>query len=98
MGKDTYFHWLWGENILRADEPNYLVNLEHSVSIRFDYAHSYFASYEDFFESIADVQFFTNERPDEDTLAILLTEAWNFLALSEQEEENRADEREFDAL
>ncbi len=90
MSKDNYFHWLWGDNILREDEPNYLVNLEHGVSIRFDYGDSYYASYEDFYGSIADVQFLGGKRPDGDTMEFLFTEAWNFLALSEGEQENRA--------
>jgi len=33
---DQYFHWLWGDNQLRPDNPNYLINLEHGIIIRFD--------------------------------------------------------------
>ena len=32
----NYDHWLWGENTLREDNPEYLINLEIGVSIRFN--------------------------------------------------------------
>jgi len=36
MRTDNYDHWLWGENTLREDNPEYLINLEIGVSIRFN--------------------------------------------------------------
>lgn len=81
---DKYFHWLWGENKLRDDEPEYLVNLEHGVSIRFDMGDAYDASYEDFYGSIADVQFLSGQRPDKEKLEEILTDAWNYLCLEER--------------
>lgn len=82
-----YYHWVLGENILLDDSPTYLINLEHGVSIRIDYKASYFATYEDFKEDIADLQFLTGQRPAEEALDAILTDAWNFLALFEEKEE-----------
>lgn len=87
MGKNNYFHWIFGENILREDTPTYLINLEIGVSIRFTYKEAYFASCEDFFNIIADVQFFYGTRPKGVELDNILIEAWNFLCEFERKEE-----------
>lgn len=89
---ETYFHWLWGENKLREDEPEYLVNLEYGVSIRFDMGDAYSASFEEFYESIADVQFLSGERPSDEKLEELLTDAWNYLC----HEERKLEEMDFE--
>ena len=65
---EKYYHWIWGENILRDDEPNYLINLEIGVSIRFDFAAGYMIDFETFFDSIADVQFFLELAPGKRSL------------------------------
>lgn len=91
LGK-KYFHWLWGENHLREDEPNYLINLEHSVSIRFDYADALGVSFEQFRNKIADVQFLSGRRPEPQRVEDILIEAWNYLC----HEENLLDETNFD--
>jgi hypothetical protein len=81
---EKYFHWLWGDNNLRGDKPQYLINLEHGICIRFAYDLAMFCSYEDFFESIADVQFLIGSKPNAQTINDLLVDAWNYLALEEQ--------------
>jgi hypothetical protein len=91
-----YYHWVLGENILRDDRPTYLINLELGVSIRLDYAASYFASYEEFSADIADVQFITGERPTKERVEEIKKDAWNFLALFERKEEELAYERSED--
>ena len=83
MQKDKYFHWIWGENKLREDSPEYLINLEIGVSIRFDSSLAMFASFEEFYKEIADVQFIY-ERPSDAQVERVLIEAWNYLALEEQ--------------
>ncbi len=93
---DKYLHWVFGENILLDDQPTYLINLQYAVCIKFDYADGYFASYEDFWDNVAEVQFLTHPRPNEETVKELLREAWNFLAHFEREEENRAELRSLD--
>tara|TARA_R110002126_G_scaffold289552_1_gene444687 strand:- start:219 stop:512 length:294 start_codon:yes stop_codon:yes gene_type:complete len=79
-----FFHWVWGENKIREDEPTYLINLELAVSIRFDYSKGMFSSYEEFFNKIADVQFLNGNRPNKDEVTFILTEAWNYMVIEER--------------
>ncbi len=79
----NYYHWLWGNNNLRPDRPNYLINLEYGVSIQFAEDAQY-ADWEEFYASAADIQFLTGERPDQEQVEILMIEAWNFLCLEER--------------
>jgi hypothetical protein len=85
-----YQHFLFGENnISQKDQQTYVIKLSHPpCSIRFNYLDSIFASYEEFYKNIADVQFFSGERPSDKEVDEILTDAWNFLAL----EERRLDE------
>lgn len=96
---NDYFHWIYGENRLRDDKPNYLINLEIGISIRFDDSLAYFSDYDTFYNSIADVQFFMNTRPGEERLEEILTEAWNFMVLEdrqlEEDCENMEDEEDY---
>ncbi len=83
--QEHFYHWVWGNNFIRGDEPSYLINLELGLSIRFDYKEGFFASYEDFIENIADIQFMLGDRPDdEDELERILTDAWNYLGIEER--------------
>ena len=82
--QEKYFHWVWGENKIREDEPTYLINLEILVSIRFDYSEGMFASYDDFYNKIADIQFLNGQRPNDNRLNEILTEAWNYMAIEER--------------
>ena len=86
--EQKYYHWIWGENKLRSDAPNYLINLEIGVSIKFDSDLSMFSDYETFYESLADVQFFYGKRPSKSEIENILTEAWNYLCLEEQKLKN----------
>jgi len=91
--EEKYFFWLWGENNIRSDHPNYLINLEIGVSIRFDYSQGFFSSYEEFYNSIADVQFIYGTRPDDPVeLERILTDAWNYMAIEERLLEGELDE------
>ena len=53
-----------------------------------DYDTSYWADYEEW-NDIVEVNFFSPSEREEADLDSLLTEAWNFLALIEEEEENQ---------
>lgn len=90
---ETSAHWWFCENIvshkgqiglLRMDFPRAFILLR-------DYDKAYFASFEDFCHNIAEVNFFDPEERDDIAKDAILTEAWNFLALSEEEEENMAE-------
>ena len=41
-----------------------------------------FADYDEFYNGITDVQFFCDERPDEDTVNHILTEGWKRIDLN----------------
>lgn len=86
-------HWLYADNILIDPTKVTLINLAIGVSIAFDYADAYFATFEDFEQNIADIQFFTGNRPSAEQVHEILIAAWNFLALTEQEEERQANNR-----
>jgi len=45
MSTDNYDQWLWGENTLREDNPEYLIKLEIGVSIRFNSSIAMYADY-----------------------------------------------------
>ena len=50
----NYDHWLWGENNLGEDNPEYLINLEIGVSIRFNSSIAMYTDYEEFYNGITD--------------------------------------------
>ena len=79
-----YDHQLWGENTLREDNPEYLINLEIGVSFRFNSSIAMYADYEEFYNGIANVQFLYGEKSGEDEVNRILTEDWNYLALEER--------------
>lgn len=90
-----YFdHWLLADNILLDSNRLSLINLAIGVSISFDNADAYFATFEEFENEIADVQFLYDKRPEEHIVIQILTDAWNFLAMYEKEEELQAHHRE----
>lgn len=85
------------ENIL--DWPGQLAVVKLSdpqLFVKFDYNESYFASFEDFRDSIVTMEWLSGERPAEKDIDRILTDCWNFLALTEEEEERLADERDED--
>jgi len=80
----NFDHWLWGENKLREDKPEYLINLDVGVSIRYDPSLSTLASYEEFYDSIADIQFLSGVRPSPIEVEKIKVEAWNYLIKEEE--------------
>lgn len=95
MGIDTIYnegysqHWWFCENIINHPEQVGLLRMDFPrifILIR-NRSIGYWADYEKWKRDIAEVHFFTpSEREDADMDA-LLTEAWNFLALTEEEED-----------
>ena len=96
MKEENYHHWLFGDNILTADQSSYLVNLEYGLSIRFNYGDSYFATFEEFQQRLADIQFLNGQRPPKDKVNQLIIEGWNFLCKYEEKQENDLSIEEFD--
>lgn len=60
-----------------------------------DYDTAYFAGYEDWKEQLVEVNFLDPEDREGADLDDLLTDAWNFLALTEREEERLAGDDEY---
>ena len=58
-----------------------------------DYADSYFANFDDFRDKIAEITFFDAEDKETTDKEALLIDAWNFLALQEEEEDRQFEER-----
>ena len=85
---NIYQHWYFGENILKQDGITCLINFQYGIAIFFNYANSYMASFEEFKKIIADVQFFSGDRPKD--VDDYLKEGWNFLSKFEEEEDPQA--------
>lgn len=66
------------------------------VFVRFAYSDSYFATFDEFRDSLAVVEWIGGEVPDEEEQEAILTDCWNFLALHEEEEENRYERGGYD--
>lgn len=75
--------------LLRMDFPQVFILIR-------DYGESYFASFEEFRQNIAEVNFFNPSDRDTADLEDILTDAWNFLSLEEEEEERQAEMMEDD--
>lgn len=89
--KETYAHWFVCENILAHDGQLGILHMDEPevfILIR-NYGDSLFASFEEFCNGIAEVNFFHAGDREATDLTDLLTDAWNFLATHENEEENR---------
>lgn len=87
---ETSKHWWLCENIIHHKEQVGLLRMDFPrvfVLIR-DYGESYFASFDEFKQHIAELNFFNPKDREEANIDDLLTEAWNFLALFEEAEEN----------
>lgn len=86
---EAYSSWWYCENILCHEGQIALMRMDFPrvfVLIR-DYSEACFCTYEDFAEHIAEVNFLDPKDRDNSDLEEILTDAWNFLALTEREEE-----------
>lgn len=94
MPKAEHFHGFYiSENLLLYPDQVAIIKLTYPrLFLRFNYADSYFTSYEDFVSNIAVQEWLDGERPDDRQVETILTDCWNFLALHEREEERLADE------
>lgn len=92
--------WWYCDNIVCHPEQIGLLRMDFPrvfILIR-DYAESYFASFDEFRAHIAEVNFFDLTDRDTADLEDILTDAWNFLSLQEEEEERQAELYEDDDL
>lgn len=95
---DRYIHFYIAENQLCHPGYEFILHMvEPRCFIKYKLTDGYFASYEEFYGAVADVQWIDGERPGALVRDRILTDAWNFLALDErrlEEDLNAMDEDE----
>ena len=82
--QEKYYHWFIGGNNFRNDKPQYIANMEIGIVIRFELGPSMNAEFEEFYESIADVQFVHGERPEGRELEEILIDAYNYMLIEDR--------------
>lgn len=96
---ERYHGFYCADNLLLYPGELAIIKLTHPrLFVRFNYADSYFSSYEDWVANHTDLQWLdADDKPEgEDEIEEILTDCWNFLALQEREEDRLAEEREDD--
>lgn len=84
-------HWWYCDNILNHPGQCGLLRMDFPrvfILMR-DYDTAYWADIEEWKKDLVEVNFFTPSEREEANLDEILTEAWNFLALIEEEEEKQ---------
>lgn len=84
-------NWWYCDNIVHPQHQGQIGLLHLGEPMAFvlvrDYADAYFSSYDEFCEHIAEVNFLHPEDRANADIDELLRQAWNFIALQEQKEE-----------
>lgn len=82
---EAHKHYWWGENHQHYDGQETIIKMSYPrVFIRYELGEAYFASFEEFYESIAEVQWFDGDEISDKKKQEILIEAWNFLAIEER--------------
>jgi hypothetical protein len=90
-------HYIWGENRIHHPEHEFIIKMSHPrLYIRYRLEDSMFAGFDEFFSSIADVQWMDGKDsiPDKQEQHRIFTEAWNYLCLEERRLEEDMDAME----
>lgn len=93
---ERYHGYYITENILLYPDQLAITKLTHPrLYLRFNYRDSFFSSYEDWKANHTELQWLDpDDKPtDPEEIDEVLTDCWNFLALTEREEERQPDER-----
>jgi hypothetical protein len=78
-------HYWWGENHQHHEGQETIIKMSFPrVFIRYEVGDAYFATYEEFYNSIAEVQWFDGDELSDKKKEEILIEAWNFLAIEER--------------
>lgn len=96
---ERYHGFYCADNLLLYPGELAIIKFSHPrLFVRFNYANSYFSSYEDWVNNQTDLQWLDpDDKPEsEEEIEEILTDCWNFLALQEREEDRLAEEREND--
>ena len=89
-------HWWLADNIVSHPGQIALIKMDFPqvfILIR-DYGEAMFAGFYDFKDRIAEINFFNPADRGGVNIEEILTDAWNFLSLEEEEEERRYGEYE----
>lgn len=94
---EEHKHYWWGENHQHHDGEETIIKMSFPrVFIRYKLNDAYFASFEEFYKNIAEVQWFDGTPPSEKEQTKILIEAWNFLAIEERLLEEDLEDIDFD--
>ena len=86
---EKFKNFFWGENKLFFPDEEFVIKLSYPrVFVRYNVGESYFSSFDEFFNSIAEVQYIDGKRPSEKEQQEILTDIWNYIALEERILEN----------
>ena len=91
---EEHKHYWWGEN--KQHHPDYEViirMIDPRVFIKYSVRLALLADFDEFYNSIADVQWIDG-KPDKATQNKILIEAWNFLTIEERILEDDLDDLE----
>ena len=81
---EAHKHYWWGENHQHWDGEETIIKMNFPrCFIRYKLNDAYFASYEEFYNNIAEVQWLDGVKPSENEQEYIMLEAWNFLAIEE---------------
>lgn len=82
---EEHKHYWWGENHQHHHGEETIIKMSFPrCFIRYKLNDAYFASYEEFYGNIAEVQWFDGDKPSEKEQERIMMEAWNFLAIEER--------------
>lgn len=93
---ENFKNWWYCDNIISHRGQIGLLSMNDPrvfILIR-DYANCYFATFEEFCENIAEVNFFDPKDREVTDIDSLLVDAWNFMATQEAEEDRIYNESE----
>lgn len=96
---ESHKHFWLGENQQHFPGEETIFKLSFPrVFIRYRLGEAYFADFEDFYQSIAEVQWIDGEKPSAQEQKTILIDAWNFLCIEERLLEEDLDDLEDDDL
>lgn len=95
MNKEDFAGFFWAENNVAFPDFEYVIHLaEPRCMVKFRRDLSMFSTYEDFFESIAEVQWIDGKQHEPANLDEFYTNVWNYLCWEERILEDDLDEME----
>lgn len=82
---EAHKHYWWGENHQHFDGEETIIKMSYPrVFIRYQVGEAYFADFDEFYNSIAEVQWFDGDQVSYKQKQEIYIEAWNFLAIEER--------------